>query len=350
MSIFRRKSSRARRNRVNPRAANRRAARVRWRGGLAAIRRRIAGVWTVTTWHLGRALPYVLVAVIMALVPLAVGYGYRYLTVAPSFAVQQVQVGGHSQVSAQEVLQTAGVDRSPNVLALDLSDIERRLVGHPWILTARVERRLPDRLAIAITERVPVAVVALGSLYLVDENAAVFKRVEAGEHWDYPVLTGLSPEDLADSSLPERRSATRRLIRGAIKVLDVWRASELGTKLRVSEIALDPLFGYTLVLGQGLDVAVGAMIHLGTGDLRDKLRKVQVVLGDAASRGRGVAEIRVNDERDPSRVAVRFRDEESAGGHAGDAPGGKVSNKDDRSSVGHGEAVRHGHLARRSER
>ncbi len=349
MGFRRRNRGRANNSRNRPRGENRRVERASWRVDLRTIGDRLTGYAMAVAWSLGRALPYVVVAVVMALVPIAVAYGYRYLTEAPSFAVQHVQVHGHSQVGVEEVLKTAGVDRSPNLLALDLEEVERRLVDHPWILTARVVRELPDRLEIQISERVPVALIALGSLYLVDVRGAIFKRVEAGEHWDFPVMTGLSAEDVASGAPNERQRSARTMIRGGLKVLELWESTGLHARSEISEIVLDPLFGYSLVLGKGLDVGVGTMVRLGTNGLRQKMLKVETVLADAERRGAQVAEIRVDDERDSNRVAVRFRDKERVRGQSG-VPNDKET-KNERNSGGSGmEANPSEHLARQIRR
>ena len=58
----------------------------------------------------------------------------------------------------------------------------------------------------------------------------------------------------------------------------------------------------------------------------------QAVLDDAERRGQRIAEIRLNDERDPSRVAVRFREtkQRPTGKDAGAEPEESKSNGQDR--------------------
>lgn len=288
---------------------NRRRGRLR-----KVVATRLSMVWASVVWfvrrcvrHLARSLPYALIAVAMMLMPVAAVWGYRYVTVAPHFGVKEVLVDGNRRLSAQYLLESAGLDRSPNVLALDLESIEARLLEDPWIRAARVERRLPNRVILTIREHEPAALIALGALYLVDRRGKVFKRVEPGEHFDYPVLTGLSRGDLGPEAEPERTGASHRLVRGGLRLLDVWAASPLSEARRVSEVHMDPLFGYALVLGDGPQNEQGAIVRLGRGAIREKLDRLEAILADAARRGRRLGEVRLNDERDPSRVAVRFR-------------------------------------------
>ncbi len=256
--------------------------------------------------YLARSIPYVLLAVTAMLVPIAVLYGYRYVTAAPDFQVQEVTVEGNTRVTAERILEIARVDDSPNMLSLDLDEVEARLVSDPWIKAAEVSRELPDKLMVDVQEHEPLALIALGALYLTDARGEIFKRVEPGEHFDFPVLTGLTRRDLGPDAVGDRALLAQRLVRGAIRLLGVWTHSA-GKMNRVSEIHMDPLFGYSVVLGAGSEQSRGAIVHLGRGKIIQKLKRLQAILADAARRGRRIGEVRLNDSRDPGRVAVRFR-------------------------------------------
>lgn len=266
-----------------------------------------------------RSLPYAMVTLTVALTPVALIYGYRYVTEAQEFGARNVVISGHDHVSVHELMQVAGVDDAPNLLALDLERVRARVVSHPWVRSATVERHLPDKLVVTVVERTPQALVALGALYLVDAKGVVFARVQPGEHFDLPVLTGLNHEDLSPGAPPERLALSEQMLRGGLRLLQSWRASQAGKGVQVSEIHLDPLFGYSVVLGAGAGVGEGAIVRLGRGEVQGKLDRLTAVLTDAGRRGRRVAEVRLNDERDPTRVAVRFRSE----------PGGRDDNDED---------------------
>lgn len=262
-----------------------------------------------TLW---RALPFVGGAAMMALLPTAVIYGYRYVRTSPHFRVSQVEVTGHSNVKVEDVLEIAGLQDGPSLLDVDLDAIRASLEQHPWIRSAKVDRELPDRVTIALSEREPAALLALGSLYLVDKRGVPFKRVEPGEQFVLPVLTGLSLDDLSPDSPSERRGLAEKLIKDALAVLDHWRRGPLGRRIDADEVNMDPLFGHSIVLGQGSAIATGATVHLGFGNIQEKLSRLETILADAARRGRHVLEVRLDNTADPNRVAVRFRPEAPA--------------------------------------
>ena len=251
-------------------------------------------------------LPYVVVAVAVAATPVLIVYAYRYVTRASDFAVHEVRVEGNSRVSIQEVLETAGLGDSPNLLALDLGAVEAALVQHPWIQSATVSRELPDKLVVAIVEREPAALVQLGALYFVDKRGEIFTRAPVHGEAGLPVLTGLRWDDLAPDAPAERLAIAKRLIRGAIALAAAWKKTDLGATVPMTAIGLDPLFGYAITLEGGSPALVKSVVHLGRGDVAGKAERLATLVADAEKRGREIAEVRLDDERDPNRVAVRF--------------------------------------------
>ncbi|MBT9559491.1 MAG: FtsQ-type POTRA domain-containing protein [Myxococcales bacterium] len=249
----------------------------------------------------------------MALLPTAIIYGHRYVMNSQHFRVQQVEVTGHANVPVEEVLEIAGLEDGPNLLAIDLEAIEASLEMHPWIRDARVERELPDKLSIGLSEREPAAILALGAQYLVDRQGVPFKRVETGESFPtLPILTGLVLDDFAEDAPKDRKELATRLVREALMVIGHWKRGPFGKHIEVGEVTMDPLFGHSVVLGIGDENAVGARIHLGFGDVQRKLSRLETVISDARRKGKRVLEVRLDNIKDPNRVAVRFRSDTSA--------------------------------------
>jgi hypothetical protein len=142
---------------------------------------------------------------------------------------------------------------------------------------------------------------------MVDELGAVFRRVASGEHYDLPILTGLTRRDFAPAATGERASASRSLIQGALMLMANWSDGSVGRLADIGEIHMDPLFGYSVVLDSTRPEAQGAFVVLGRGNLDNKLGKLETVIADAVRRSQVIETVRLNDQRDSSRVTVRFR-------------------------------------------
>src|SRR5690606_14920806 len=73
----------------------------------------------------------------------------------------------------------------------DLDAVRARLLDQPWVKDAQVSRRLPDTLAIQITEREPVALWQNGGVvHLVDPNGVALQMVDVERYPELPLLVG----------------------------------------------------------------------------------------------------------------------------------------------------------------
>ena len=73
------------------------------------------------------------------------------------FNITGVALTGNKQMSREEIFATAGVTGHSSTLFLDVADARARLKTNPWIADATVQKLYPDRLQIAVTERVAFA-------------------------------------------------------------------------------------------------------------------------------------------------------------------------------------------------
>lgn len=108
--------------------------------------------------------------VLVAIVTGGVALSYTSL-----FAARAVDVQGETHLGPRRVLRIAGVGPGTNVVHLDESAVEARLIAEPWIAEATVTAEMPATIMIEIEERTPVLVVVAGSegLRLVAEDGTV---------------------------------------------------------------------------------------------------------------------------------------------------------------------------------
>ena len=72
---------------------------------------------------------------------------------AAGFNIATVALTGQKHLSREEILATAGVTGRASLLFFDVADARARLLTNPWIAEATVQKLLPDRLVITISER-----------------------------------------------------------------------------------------------------------------------------------------------------------------------------------------------------
>jgi cell division protein FtsQ len=97
-----------------------------------------------------------------------VGAGASVLAVAwlvthsPLLAVRRVDVVGTPHVPAAEVVRVAGIHDGQHVIDVDESAARARLLRLPWVATAHVDVGWGGTAHLSVTERAPVAAVAVG--------------------------------------------------------------------------------------------------------------------------------------------------------------------------------------------
>jgi cell division protein FtsQ len=197
------------------------------------------GQWVLRTAR--RSLPILAVLAVTLAAGAAGTWARIWVATSPRFAVTEINIKGNRALEVGQVRASMGLRGGENIFALDLVELELRLEAHPWIREAHVERRLPDRLLVEITEQQAAGLVELGGLYLIDETGAPFKRaaIEQGEGDSLIVITGITREEYALSP----HSAQRRF-REAIAI--AARYHENQQRPIVGEIHLDPRRGTTL--------------------------------------------------------------------------------------------------------
>ena len=143
---------------------------------------------------------------------------------------EQIELSGNHVVSRDAVLQQFVRDRGRSVLSIPLDTRRSALEELSWVETANVQRILPNRIRVEISERTPIAFLRNGTeLGLIDAHGVILDRPR-GEDFQFPIVTGLS-----DSVSREERGRRMATYQQFLKDIDVVRA---GSADRVSEIDL----------------------------------------------------------------------------------------------------------------
>jgi cell division protein FtsQ len=196
-------------------------------------------------------------------------YGTQFLLYSPSMLLlkpDQIEVNGNRIVSREAVLQQFIHDRNRSVLRVPLDARRSQLEQIPWVESASVQRILPNRLRIELTERTPVAFARNGNeLALIDAHGVILDRPR-GEELHFPIVTGVSEEVPRDQR--EKRMQTYEEF---MKDIDLVRG---GSSDRVSEVDLSSPKDLRVVM-TGLaspNDAQAVTIHFGSGEFTGKYK------------------------------------------------------------------------------
>lgn len=237
----------------------------------------------------------------------------EHLLSSPAFEVDTIAVTGLARLQRQELLEAAGVKEGANVFALGPEEVRENLLRHPWIASARVGRKLPGSFTIEVQEREPVALLMVeacldasredaacdddSSLYLVSDEAKVFKRLDAEDPVDLPVITGVDRERFGGD-----RYFRDHVLLEAIALLQEYRALGLSPYLPIGEIHVQPGDGFSLYVGQAL-----TLVRLGGAPFGPKLKRMKKVFARLSREGATADYVYLDNVTHPDRVTVRLR-------------------------------------------
>lgn len=222
--------------------------------------------------------------------------GWEWLHTAPRFAIQRISFIGLSKVAEADLLRLAALGSGQNLFALDVAQTERAMASHPWVQEISISRRLPDGLSVEVKEHAPAALLALGELYLVNEDGRSFRRVQPGDSLDLLLVTGLE----RDAYVEDNAAAAARVAE-AIRVARAYESSPAGEQAPLSEARLE---GHTVALL----TTRGEELRLGEGELEAKFERLARVRRELKARELRAEVIHLDNRARPDWVAVKVWD------------------------------------------
>src|SRR5262249_13573768 len=108
-----------------------------------------------------------------------------------------VEISGVVNASRKDVMDVAGLDVSRNIFHVPIDERKHRLEQIPWVESATVMRLLPNRIAVQIKERTPVAFAQIGSkINLIDSHGVVMGMpANRQTKYSFPVIHGITESE-----------------------------------------------------------------------------------------------------------------------------------------------------------
>jgi cell division protein FtsQ len=196
-------------------------------------------------------------------------FGTRFLLYSPTMLLlkpDQIELTGNHIVSREAVLQQFVHDRNQSVLRVALDARRSAIEQIPWVESASVQRILPNRIRVELTERTPVAFARNGNeLALIDAHGVILERPH-GEDLRFPIVSGVS-EDLPHDQREKRMQIYQEFVKG----IDMVRA---GSSEGVSELDLSNPKDLRVVMTglAGPTDSQAVTIHFGAGEFTGKYK------------------------------------------------------------------------------
>jgi cell division protein FtsQ len=163
---------------------------------------------------------------------------------------------GVRHASRTRILQSFSEDFNRSIYLFPLQKRRLNLLAVDWVRDATIERIWPNKARVHITERQPVAFVALGSggahsarrFAMIDEDG-IFLQPAGSARFHLPVLTGVDAEEprerrMARVGRMQRVLAELRPVANRISEIDVADLDDVRITMQVEDRALVLLLGH----------------------------------------------------------------------------------------------------------
>jgi cell division septal protein FtsQ len=191
----------------------------------------------------------------VAVIAAVVYGGYRAMR-SPLFTVRVVEVVDQPEGAPVDAARIEALSEIPvgsiNLFAVDLTQLEKRLLAEPWIREVQLQKRFPQTLTIRAIYREPQAVMQRegGQLGYVDSDGEIFGRVTLMKSADLPLLTGFNEQS--------------GKVREALDLLNQWSESSVGDQSEVASLSFDGQRGYRVLATYSLGATKGRVyVELG---------------------------------------------------------------------------------------
>lgn len=111
--------------------------------------------------------------------------GAYYFLTSDIFDIQEITVDNNSYYTVQQIIGIAEAKTGGNLFKVSTSDMRDKLLRDPYIKSAKISRKLPDKIVIEVLEREEAAAVPYGDKYIIIDNEGMILRQTDVE----PVLT-----------------------------------------------------------------------------------------------------------------------------------------------------------------
>ncbi len=169
----------------------------------------------------------------------AAGYGfYSFLEASDHFRVRTIVIEGAQALDEHDLVSVSGITRDDNLLFLDAQRVASHLEALPRVRHCEVIRLFPDRVAIRIEERTPVAAAQFhNQLFDIDAEGVVLRELKPHELPVGPLFSGIDGRTMVEPGDHLNHDAFQA-------AMTVWRAfseTRLARDMTVAEIhAADP--------------------------------------------------------------------------------------------------------------
>ncbi len=174
------------------------------------------------------------------------------------FRVNDIEVNGNTHYTDSEIIRAIDIEEGDNLFFFDrFAALSRVFAKLPYIEEVTVERKLPDKVIIEVTESTALAYLSLGGEnWTIDHNCKVLGKAAEEELSNLIAVRGIKPGTLLIGETMQTESGETDTVEYLAEVL--YQIEQRGFASSVSQIDFEDLSAVTFYYGGRLTVKIGA--------------------------------------------------------------------------------------------
>lgn len=177
--------------------------------------------------------------------------GY-YFSQSSVFFVKEIVVSGNQMIDSDRIADLTGIEKGVNIFKQNMRLASQKVALEPLIETVAVKRRLPNKVAVSVTERQAAVIVAWnGSFLHLDPKGVLLKQARYLEGATLPIISGV--DDVAGDLLLGKKVESAK-ITSALQI--IGEMDERSMQI-VREIQIGNPQKIKFFTPEGLEVRIG---------------------------------------------------------------------------------------------
>lgn len=174
------------------------------------------------------------------------------------FRVDDIEVNGNTHYSDSEIIRAIDIEEGDNLFFFDrFAALSRVFAKLPYVEEVTVERKLPNKVIIDVTESTALAYLSLGEEnWTIDHNCKVLGKAAESELSNLIAVRGISPGTLLIGEPMQTEAGDSETVEYLAEIL--YQIEQRGFASMVSTIDFEDISAVTFRYGGRLTVKLGA--------------------------------------------------------------------------------------------
>ncbi len=174
--------------------------------------------------------------------------GLYYFGTSEFFDINEIEVRGNNHYTEEQIREKSGIKIGQNLFKLNIRNARNKILKDPYFKNVDIDRKLPKKIVINVTEREEIAIVKVKKGYsVIDIDGLVLRMVD--KPLNLTEITGFNEVKNKIGKPLEVIENTR--LNETLKMLDTMRKSEIYFKKIAIEKVLVKAYIYDQLICQG---------------------------------------------------------------------------------------------------